>query len=155
MSLDLQNSGAGSLYIEYGDVDFHPIPGGSYILDATGHTVPATGAGTFTSYTFVGPDSIFAGTDPSGTFSTFPPAFSPGGTVGPISGAGFASGVFPTQPNPYSITIATVYTTPARGGFLSGDVSLTVPDGGNTLMLLGSALSVLGLGAFRRKAVKA
>ena len=30
------------------------------------------------------------------------------------------------------------------------DDFLKVPDGGNTLMLLGSALSVLGFGAFRK-----
>ena len=59
--------------------------------------------------------------------------------------------------NPYSITIeADIANTGGGAANLSAtSVLTTVPDGGNTLMLLGSALSILGIGAFRRKAAKA
>jgi hypothetical protein len=59
--------------------------------------------------------------------------------------------------NPYSITIeADLVNTGTTAANLSATAVLTtVPDGGNTLMLLGSALSILGIGAFRRKAAKA
>jgi len=59
--------------------------------------------------------------------------------------------------NPYSITIeADLVNTGTGVATLSAtSVLTTVPDGGNTMMMLGSALSILGLGAFRRKARKA
>ncbi len=68
------------------------------------------------------------------------------------------TGVLPLlTSNPYSITIeADLHNTGTGIATVSATADLaTVPDGGNTLMLLGSALSILGLGTFRRKAVKA
>jgi hypothetical protein len=74
-----------------------------------------------------------------------------------LSSLGTTSGsaVLPASTsNPYSITIeADLVNTGSTAANLSATAVLTtVPDGGNTLMLLGSALSVLGIGAFRRKA---
>jgi len=45
-------------------------------------------------------------------------------------------------------TLTSTGAGPATFGFNAGNVA--VPDGGNTLMLLGSALSVLGFGVFRK-----
>jgi hypothetical protein len=88
--------------------------------------------------------------------------FAAGGTlptIGPINinQQGTTSGVAPAgTSNPYSITINEIISATADST-LSVDTTLqTVPDGGNTLMLLGSALSVLGgASMLRKKAVKA
>ena len=151
-------TGGGTLIVEFTETDYSPVPNGSYLTGFGVNNLFSSG----TMYAFIGANSQFAGAGfaanvPTGTAITH---------IGPLSGnsSGTASGVFAgVQPNPYSITIAEVYTLPGTrdipgGVSISGDGNLqTVPDGGNTLMLLGSALSVLGLGVFRnsRKSVKA
>jgi hypothetical protein len=151
------STGGGTLIVEFTETDYSPVPHGSYITGFGVNNLFSAG----TMYTFIGANSQFAGAGFSGGLPTGPVI----STIGPLSGNHSAngSGVFAgVQPNPYSITLAEVYTLPGSptapsGVSISGDGNLTVPDGGNTLMLLGSALSVLGLGVFRnsRKAVKA
>jgi hypothetical protein len=157
LDLDLQLAGTGTIVVEYSDIGFQPIPSGAYILHGG---VGSQSPGSVNNlYAFVGPNSLYGGTDPVSPSSPFPPTVTPGGTLGPILNNGAnVTGTFPGQSNPYSLTIADVYTSPDRGqtaGFISDDTSLTVPDGGNTILMLGAALSVLGFGALRRKAVKA
>jgi hypothetical protein len=157
IDLDIAGSalGAGTLIVEYSDTGFTPVPTGSYLLHAGG----SLGSGvTDISYALVGDNTLYAGTTPTAPGSPFPPASIPGGgVIGPINGFGDAiHGAFASQANPYSLTLVQVITTTGTGiHSISDDLHLTVPDGGNTLMMLGSALSVLGLGVFRRKAKKA
>jgi hypothetical protein len=55
---------------------------------------------------------------------------------------------------PYSLTEDIVITQTGAGG-TTGDVILSVPDSGTTLMLLGAGLSVLGFaGSIRRRFIK-
>lgn len=80
-------------------------------------------------------------------------------SIGPVN-TRFTGGPIPAgTSNPYSITIDDIITGTGAPGTMANDISvttsLTVPDGGSTLLMLGSALSVLGFYAFRRKAVKA
>jgi len=145
MDLAIQGtSGTGSLYIEFSVQDFQPVPAGSYITSVTG----TDGAGVSNSET----------TRIGNTNGLFAPGISPGATfatVGPLTGSqsGSSSGIVPSvpgQPNPYTITIQQVLSASQTGSRVSTDISLEVPDGGNTLMMLGSALSVLGFGVFRK-----
>jgi hypothetical protein len=144
MDLGLSSSkaiGAGSIIVEFSATGFTPVPGGTFNTTIA----PNNGSGvTETETTRISDsDTLF------GTGTSFAP-------LGPITGgfltghgsapAGFAA--------PYSITISDTLTS--TGGSrdhpisVSVDDRLGVPDGGNTLMLLGSALSVLGFGVFRK-----
>jgi hypothetical protein len=144
MDLHIQGKGSlvGTLVVEYSGIDYTPL---------TGHYVSSVGVTddpnvNASETTRIGlSDSLFA----SGVS---------GATIG-----GAALGSFTTnlgapvagQTAPYAITLGVTLTTtsipPDNGGNISVDAHLrSVPDGGNTLMLLGSALSVLGLGVFRK-----
>jgi hypothetical protein len=160
-NMDLGVSGSGSaggqtVIIEFTDTGF-VSPSGSYHTTLGANNTGAIGT---SMYTFIG-TSAFDGA----SFLGGVPTGAPGSFIGPIGPLGdFDQGaVDGTAPknDPYSITIAEVFTLPGNsdnkadvGISVDGRVT-SVPDGGNTLMLLGSALSVLGLGAFRRKAAKA
>ena len=68
------------------------------------------------------------------------------GTFLNLSGSGIAHATgFADTIGTWSIT-----DTAVHGAIFSFGASTAVPDGGNTLMLLGSALSVLGFGVFRK-----
>jgi hypothetical protein len=137
--------GTGSIIIEFSTTGFAPIPSGSYIT-------------TFQP----NDDSSVVESEATrvGTGATGNNMFAAGASAGTIGGA--STGTYhstigapvPGQPVPYSITLAVTFTatgaTTDRPGSISSDTHLVVPDGGNTLMLLGSALSVLGLGVFRK-----
>ena len=106
--------------------------------------------GSVTAYTVIGADTLFSGADIVGGVPTGPSVIA---SIGPESGTFAASGsVAPgSQSDPYSITLVQVFTLSPNGNGISTDQRVTVPDGGNTLMLLGSALSVLGLCKFRSR----
>ncbi len=137
-------TGAGTIYIEFSANGFNPVPNGSFITAIA----PNNDAGvTETETTRVSSspdDSLF------GAGTSF-------ASIGPVNGVHqTGSGAAPGLGSPYSITIQDKIVATGAGLIVSQDDRLSVPDGGNTLMLLGSALSVLGLGFFRtRKAVKA
>jgi len=146
-NMDLQVQGKGqvageSLVIEFSTINFTPIPPGSYITDLGLSDDPAV---TATETTRVGGNSLFA----SGVSAA---------TIGGTSTGGFESTLASPvagQSNPYSITTSVKINVNANAVNNNGAVSVrdhvrVVPDGGNTLMLLGSALSVLGIGAFRK-----
>jgi hypothetical protein len=148
-------SGTGKLIVEFSDIGFGPIPTGSYITSFTANdtAVPVT------AYTVIGANSLFSGGNIAAGVPTGPQVIT---TIGPVlSTLTTLAATAPGQSNPYSITLVQVFDLSAirdGGGVLSTDQKLSVPDGGNTLMLLGSALSVLGLGVFRssrKAAVKA
>jgi hypothetical protein len=157
MDLNLGAGGlaSGKVIVEFTDIGFGPIPGGSYITTAFNNN----GSVSATYYTIVGGNTAFDGAG----FSGGVPTGSPITTIGPVA-AGASSQTKSAsgpagQTDPYSITLVTVldFGSGTRST-ISTDQKLTVPDGGNTLMLLGSALSVLGLGVFRssrKAAVKA
>jgi len=129
-------TGAGTLYVEFSSTGFQPVPTGA-VLTTIAPNQPGV---TETEITRIGAtDAMFA---PAG--ATF-------ATLGPISiGNATSSGIVPPGVSPYTITIQDKFISSGSGLTLSTDTRLSVPDGGNTLMLLGSALSVLGLGVFRK-----
>ena len=131
-------TGAGTIVIEYSDIGFSPIPAGGYSTSFFNNSPGVVGS----ERTIVGGNTLFAGGDLPLTGGI--------GVIGPFDvGSGNSAGAVPGQSDPYSITLATSLTSTSAGGSISSDAHLTVPDGGNTLMLLGSALSVLGFVAFR------
>jgi hypothetical protein len=68
--------------------------------------------------------------------------------------SGTATGNTIVGGNPYSLTELMVISQTGAGG-TTGDVVLSVPDSGTTLMLLGAGLSVLGFaGSIRRRFIK-
>jgi hypothetical protein len=140
------------LIVEFSDIGFGPIPSGAYktTLTANDTGIPVT------TYTVIGANSLFAGANIVAGAPAGPTVVS---TIGPITtGLITTAGTAPGQSNPYSITMVQVFNLNRDGGTISTDAKLSVPDGGNTLMLLGSALSVLGFGVFRssrKSAVKA
>jgi len=133
-------SGSLNLVVEYSDVGFTPIPTGSFITHFF-----QSGGPSATEYTVIGNGgALFSGADISGGVPTGPTVIGP---IGPFSlGSGSSIG-FGAPTDPYSITLVETFT---GSGSISSDAHLTVPDGGSTMMLLGSALSVLGFGVFRK-----
>ena len=134
----VNNTGAASsVIIEFSANGFTPVSHGSYITTQT-----LNGANySLTETTYFGNNTLFdtsIGSSPSITLTTIP---SLGGSSAAAPGQLTA---------PYSLTIKDVLTIPTGTSRLSADTTVTVPDGGNTMMLLGSALSVLGLGVFRK-----
>jgi len=143
----------GSLIVEYSVAGLTPVPTGSFVnaINPVGPSKP--GAYSETETTRIG----------SGLFGTGTTFASIGGNswAGPYTG----SNVVPSGiTDGYSITLQDVFTLnvdPSTGigrATISDDGSLTtVPDGGSTMMLLGSALSAVGLMKFRfrKAAVKA
>jgi hypothetical protein len=138
--------GAGeTLYVEYSDVNYGPVPSGGYHTHISTTDDPTVSATQYTAIgSGAGANDLFDGAG----FSDLPSL----SKIGPITGNGAGdSFTAPGTSDPYSITLVTVVTGGANGGGVSTDARVTsVPDGGNTLMLLGSALSVLGFGAFRK-----
>jgi hypothetical protein len=141
LDLSIQGvSGLGPIYIEFSVIDFTPIPTGSYLT----HIFSNNESASQTETTRIGGNSLFSG----GTSL---------GALGPlVSGNLFGSGKAPGQSTSYSITILEVL----NGGGTTGDIvstddKVSVPDGGSTMMLLGSALSFLGLGVFRTRKASA
>ena len=139
-------TGTLNLIVEYTDVGFTPRPTGSFLT-----TFFQNGTVSATEWTVIGNGSTpFSGADinPVTHAPTGPAVVGP---IGPLVSGGVTSGSSSAgalgETDPYVITLVERYT---GSGTISSDASLTVPDGGNTLMLLGSALSVLGLGVFRK-----
>jgi len=154
-NLDLQIQGKGTvkgetLVIEFSAMDFTPVPAGSYITDLGLSDDPTVSASETTRVGKGAPngDVLFA----SGADAVSAT------TIGGASTGGFESSLsagFSGQVAPYAITTSVGINVTDNAVNNGGAVSVrdhirVVPDGGNTLMLLGSALSVLGIGAFRK-----
>jgi hypothetical protein len=143
MDLQVQGvaSGAGGLIVEFTDIDWTPVPSGAF---KTSLAVNNSGTLSTTFSTRAGANSKFAG-----------PPFALS-TVGPIVGLGNGSAVAAVPGGltaPYSITLSTVFSGPGAFSTISTDGSITtVPEGGNTLLLLGAALSALAFYSRSRKA---
>lgn len=150
MDLAIQGKGtvAGtSIIVEFSALDFGPIPSGSYM----------THLGVTDDPNVKGSETSRIGVNPGGNA-----LFATGVNASTIGGAALGSfdnslsAPVAGQTAPYAITLSVTLNTTANAsdtvpGSISVDAHLrTVPDGGNTLMLLGSALSVLGLGVFRK-----
>ena len=74
-------------------------------------------------------------------------------TLGPTSASPFAlSGSTGVVLNPADVLTIVVQVSHNGSGLTSGDKYVTAPDGGSTIILLGSALSALGLFLRRKKA---
>ena len=135
--------GAGhTITVEYSVSGFTPVPTGSFV---TSIAPGGVGAYSETETTRVG-TGLFGSTTVFGSITA-----TPGHTV-------TGSHVVPTgTTDPYSLTISDVVTATGTAVVSTDDTLTTVPDGGNTMMLLGSALSALGLIKSRgfRKSVKA
>lgn len=131
--------GAGDLWVEFSSSGY-TTPAGSTLITSAINNQPGV---TQTEVTRIGANNTDTLFDPAGT--TF-------STIGPLTSgtAGTSSGAVPGGVTPFVITIQDHFTADAAGRTLSSDDLVRVPDGGNTLMLLGSALSVLGLGVFRK-----
>jgi len=123
-----------TIYVAFSANGFHPVPGGSFLTTSA----PNNSGADETTSTFVS-----SGNDGLNSQDLFVSSTT-GGTVSgyPVGLIGNADG--------YAITIVDKFVANGKGVRISDDDSLAVPDGGNTLMLLGSALSVLGLGVFRK-----
>jgi hypothetical protein len=132
------SSTAGTLIIEWSDDLFGPMPLGSNFLAIAS----ATNQGSSTYTTWLDVNNNIPQVSPTLITSQ---SFGAGGAGGSASGAGTADPSF-------SLT-QRITVTHTAGGNSSGDAELKVPDGGTTLTLLGGSL--LGLGALRRKLVKA
>jgi len=135
-AMDLQvyangTQASGDLKIYYSDGNFGPSSG-TYILNSTVFSSPGVAISAGYSTT----DTPFGNYSNLGGYS-IPPN-------GQISGNLTAQG-------PYSMTI---YNDLAPGQTISLDTSLSVPDGGSTAILLGIALSCMGL-FFIRKPISA
>jgi hypothetical protein len=160
------SSGSGSPIMDF-SIGGVMNPGTSVIveLSANGFTPPSGGAYK-TEQKLNGVGYSVTETTRIGTGVNGNDLFAAGGSmpsIGPLSpptiGA-TSTGVAPAgTSNPYSITISEIITADqsrTAPATLSIDTTVTVPDGGSTLLMLGSALSVLGgLGMLRKKAVKA
>jgi hypothetical protein len=142
MDLQVQGiaNGAGGLIVEFSDIDWTPVPSGSF---ATKLAINNGGTLATTLNTRAGANAAFAG-----------PPFALS-TVGPLAGltSGSANAAVPGGLTaPYSITLSTVFANTSGFSTISTDGSIAaVPEGGNTLMLLGAALTALAVfGRFRK-----
>lgn len=142
MDLQVQGiaNGAGGLIVEFSDIDWTPVPSGAF---KTSFSINNGGTLATTLNSRAGANTAFAG-----------PPFALS-TVGPLTGLAVGSGTAAVPVGltaPYSITLSTVFDN--RSGFASistdGSISV-VPEGGNTLLLLGAAVTALAVfGRFRK-----
>jgi hypothetical protein len=132
-------AGAGGLIVEFSDIDWTPVPTGAFqskiVVNNAGITAAQNNrAGANTA--FDAPGFVLA-TIPAQTFGN-------GSQTTPVPGGLTA---------PYSLTLSTVFSSAGGFGTISTDASISaVPEGGNTLMLLGAALAGLAFFARSRKA---
>jgi len=149
-SLDLDitahsQGGAGTLTVTFYSTDYGPTSG-HVDTQLSGHVTSGTGgAVSFKTYYSAlntgATTTLLTSSGPISPTSGTPPGYSAGGSGGPLIG------------NPYSLTEVVTIDGRTLGGY-SIDASVnTVPDGGTTLVLLGSALSSLAL--LRKRFVKA
>jgi hypothetical protein len=134
--------------VEFSANGFFPPSSGGYLTTQTVNSPGASGGYNVSETTRLGTglngnDLFNAGTQIS--------------SIGAISGLNTAtsSGSSAGASNPYSITLSDLITATSPGNSLSITTALNVPDGGNTMVLLGSALSVLGGFSVFRKTRKA
>jgi len=136
-SITATSVGAGSLIIQFSEVGFGPVASGNVQANIGGVVLGSVGS-SLTYNTFAG-----AALWDQTTALTSQGPFSPGAFSGIANGPAYSS-----LGATFSLTqeILLTHTTPGSSSF---NAELTVPEGGTTLMLLGSALTVLGV--FRRK----
>ena len=142
------NANSTVLYIAFSENGFTPVPGGYEVIQTGSAT---SGAGTGEVRTFSGGG---AGLNTELDMSN------PLLTLGPLANSFNTSGSTGNVPSgaPYSLTIVQILTStalsPAGATTFSTDASIqaSVPDGGSTLMLLGAALS--GMGLLRLRAIR-
>jgi len=139
MDLSLQGiTGSGTLLIQFSALDFTPIPQGSY---ETTFGLTQGAPATETTTIGVGGNNLFAGGVDATTIGGAASGTYTSSLTAPVAG----------QTAPYAITLSVAFGEGTDGRKVSIDTALTtVPDGGNTLMLLGSALSALGFVTFRK-----
>jgi hypothetical protein len=142
-SLDLSfnaisNGVGGNLWISFSDNGFGPSAGISNTV--IGGTVSGPGSVSFSTYGG-NSNTLFDSTNWLSSVGPFTgPAFSTSILGGPVSNAG-----------PYSLT-EVVQITSDGAAAMTGDASLSVPDAGTTVMLLGAGLLGLALaGSLRRR----
>ena len=127
-----------NLTIWFSETGFGPMSAGSAFVD----TIGGTTQGTVTCTTLLDVNNILFG----GVAIAGPQTFGPGAFACSVGSPGQTT-------NPCALTKKIVISHGAGTQTSSGDTEVTVPDGGTTLALLGGSL--LGLGALRRKLVKA
>lgn len=134
-----------NIYIAFSENGFTPVPGG-FAGTQTGQLITGTGSATFKAY--VG----------AGTPAQRDTVLNLGTSLFTLTSANsanlFATGSTTTTPTgaPYSITIVQQLTAGGVGSSFSTDSKINaVPEGGSTLVLLGAALTGLGLFAKRKK----
>lgn len=131
-----------SLTIQFSEIGFGPMNSFANFADSIGGTIGGTAASSVSCSTSLDvANALFGGSVITGKTFNGNGAFSC-----EASAAGQTTA-------PFSLTKTIVVTHPAGTWTTSGDTEITVPDGGTTLALLGGSL--LGLGAIRRKLVKA
>ena len=133
-----------ALTITFGADGYGPTAG-AFAAILSGHVVSGTGQTvTYNSYYTGSPLNPASMTPPAGTLLTASGPVAPATYNSTVSSAGVSLAA------PYALEeVVTIGSSP-QGASYSLDASLrTVPDGGTTAMLLGGALSVLGL--IRRK----
>jgi hypothetical protein len=148
----LAAAGAGSLSVAFFDNAFGPT-GLLGALAAIGGTFNSDNIVlTYTTYTKAGnttPGFVGNVLDLTGFTQLTTQSFNSAGGPGPFGGTANA-GLISGGANPFSLLQVITVTT--RGpGQVTGDSSLRAPDGGMTLMLLGSSLTAL---AFLRRSFK-
>ncbi len=129
-------TGGGTLYIRFSDVGFGPNSSSGNPLTEIGGTTN----GTLLYETFADATNTLFGT--GSALSTLG-AFGSGAFSGTSGAAGFPA------VSPYSLTQQVTITHTGAGQATSFNASLSVPEGGATLTLLGGVL--LGIGVLRRK----
>lgn len=133
----VSNGVGGTLWISFSESGFGPSSGVTNV--ATGGTVMGAGSVTFNTY----------GGNSNALFDTTNWLSS----VGPFAGPAFSDSILGGTINsagPYSLT-EVIKITSAGASAITGDASLSVPDAGTTVMLLGAGLMALGLVGSRRK----
>jgi hypothetical protein len=146
-SVGSANASLHPLVVTFGADGFGPTSG-SFAAQLSGHVV--TGSAhplLFNTYSAASPISGLS-TPPAGTLLT-----TSGSLAGPTYDSGPISSGSESLGSPYALEEVITIQADANGASYSLDGGLsgvsTVPDGGTTAMLLGAALSVLGL--IRRK----
>lgn len=139
-SVNVTSASGGSLIIEFSDIGFGPTVGNAQA------SIGGTTSGSVTWSTYGGPgNSLFQGSPNGpvgGVVLTAPQVFGPVAFSSSVPGGSLGA-----LGSPYSLTERVVITHAGAGGS-SFNAELTVPDGGATLLLLGS--SIMALGLFRR-----
>jgi hypothetical protein len=141
---------ADTLKVYWSDIGFGPLAGGNQFLATAASTGLATGS-TITVLTYGDSGNTLFGNDTSHAQSSQGLATTGSSTIVAPAGGPIA--------NPYSLTVEYDITTTLQsttgqpqGVLANGTLeAVTVPDGGSSLILLGSALSSLGLLSLRRK----